>query len=42
MDEDELKIQYDDAKKESLQHFLKKAVGGVADEYVKDLKQKMK
>ena len=42
MDEDELKAQFDEAKKESLQAFTKRAVGGVSEEYVRELKGKMK
>ena len=42
MDEDELKAQFDEAKKESLQAFMKKAVGGISEEYVRELKGKMK
>lgn len=42
MDEDELKEQYNEAKKEALAIFTKKAVGSVADEYIGELKNKMK
>lgn len=41
MDEDELKDIYVESKKEALALFAKKAVGNVADEYVKELKTKM-
>lgn len=41
MDDDELKECYQDAKKEALELFSKRAVGNVADEYVKELKNKM-
>jgi hypothetical protein len=41
MDEEELKEIYVDAKKEAIQHFQKKAVGTIADEYNKELKTKM-
>ena len=42
MDEDDLKTAYDEAKKEAIALFQKKAVGGVAEGYVKELRQKMK
>jgi hypothetical protein len=42
MDEDELRTQYIEAKKEALALFSKKAVGGVAEEYMRELKFKMK
>ena len=42
MDEDELKEAYEDAKKEAINLFLKKAVGNVAEEYVKELRVKIK
>jgi predicted CopG family antitoxin len=41
MDEDELKELYNESKKEALIIFHKKAVGGVSEEYVKELKSKM-
>ena len=42
MEEDDLKEQYEEAKKEAVAHFQKKAVGSVADEYIKELKTKLK
>lgn len=41
LDEEELKECYKDAKKEALAHFHKRAVGNVAEEFVRDLKNKM-
>lgn len=42
MDEEELHEYYTEAKRDALSLFSKKAVGNVADEYVKELKEKMK
>ena len=42
MEEEELQEQYVEAKREAIAHFNKKAVGGVADEYIKELKSKLK
>ena len=41
MEEDELKEQFKEAKKEAFALFQKKAVGNMAEEYVKELKNKM-
>ena len=41
MDEDDLKSLYTESKREALLIFHKKAVGGVSEEYVKELKSKM-
>jgi hypothetical protein len=41
MDEDELKELYNESKKEAMLIFQKKAVGGVSEEYIKELKLKM-
>lgn len=41
MDEDEIKELYNEAKKEALIIFHKKAVGTVSEEYIKELKLKM-
>lgn len=42
IDEEELHDIYVEAKKEALALFQKKAVGNVADEFIKDLKMKIK
>jgi hypothetical protein len=42
MDEDELKEFYIEAKKEAMDHFTKKAVGGTSQEYLTELKDKIK
>lgn len=42
MEEEELRECYNEAKKEAIAHFQKKAVGSVADEYIKELKAKLK
>jgi hypothetical protein len=42
MEEDELQEQYEEAKKEAMALFHKKAVGSVAEEYIKELKNKLK
>lgn len=41
MEEDELKEQYVEAKKEAKILFNKKAVGNISEEYIKELKVKM-
>ena len=42
IDEDDLKQQYQESKKEALEIFKKKAVGGAAEEYIKELKKKIR
>lgn len=42
IEEEELHDQYHEAKKEVVALFQKKAVGSVADEYIKELKIKLK
>lgn len=42
MEEEELHECYLEAKREALSVFTKKAVGNVADEYIKELKEKLK
>ena len=42
MDEPVLTQFYTDAKTEALRHFLKKGVGSIAEDFVKDLKLKLK
>lgn len=41
VDEEELKEIYAEAKKEAITVFEKKAVGQIADDYIKELKQKL-
>ncbi len=42
MEEEELREQYNEAKKEAITTFTKKAVGSVAEEFITELKNKMK
>lgn len=42
IEEQELHDIYNDAKKEAITFFTKKAVGSVAEDFIKDLKYKMK
>lgn len=42
MEEEDLREYYNEAKKEAIAHFQKKAVGSVADEYIRELKAKLK
>ena len=42
MEEDELREQYKREKEEAVAKFTKKAVGSMAEQYVKELKGKMK
>jgi hypothetical protein len=42
IEEEELKETYQEAKREAMQLFQKKAVGSAAEEYIKELKLKMK
>ena len=42
MEEEDLQEQYEEAKKEAMALFHKKAVGSVSEEYVRELKNKIK
>ncbi len=42
MEEEELKELYTEAKREAMDLFKKKAVGNIAEDFVKELKDKMR